>query len=152
MERINLLFGFCLFLGFVSACDLPLSRAQADKIGKTVAEYTGEIDGFTVLITETQREGEHVQQIVHLYAKVPGSTNVNAIMGHDYNADGRFDRVFFCGSHELIYRCNSVVFSDGGGKWRWEPCPSDRSRVPFTDQEVFEAQALLYLALSRVRN
>lgn len=107
---------------------------------------------YVVEISENDR-GLGPDRIMHL--SIDGHSS-NTITGHDYNADGRWDRVFYCGPHPMVpsstpaYGCNSVVrMSDG---WEFEPCSADKDKLwGFTPQAIAFAIRRLDLALDEVR-
>lgn len=102
-------------------------------------------------------KGNGIHRLVHL--RIAGETSLKGITGHDYNGDGKWDRVFYCGEHEMIgqppegmgFGCNSVVRTPEG--WRFEPCPADEGIVqPFSDMAISFAMAELDTAMKQMHN
>ncbi|MAF80594.1 hypothetical protein CL628_01125 [bacterium] len=117
--------------------------------------YSGAIPGYDVEIDEADR-GQTFRRIVHLYPIDASGERTGpswvSITGHDYNDDGNWDRVFYCGMRDTKYGCNSVIMTRDG-RWTWSPCPADEGKVePFTMGEIKFAILRLNEAMSGVHN
>ncbi|HEY4515214.1 MAG TPA: hypothetical protein VJJ22_03605 [Candidatus Paceibacterota bacterium] len=101
---------------------------------------------YIVNLDEDDR-GCGMRRIVHIQPE----GQEGSITGHDYNDDGKWDRIFYCEMHTKTNGhstgCNSVLRADMG--WEFEPCPSDAGEVsPFTDEQITFAIAELDAALA----
>jgi len=115
--------------------------------------YLGHVGNYNVRISESKQYGSW-DRMVHL--TLPKEQELNdlgipiAITGHDYNGDGRFDRLLI--RKELSQGYNSVIFKDKVGR-RWDPCVTDKNKVePFSDEQVYAALHKLYSAINDVYN
>lgn len=136
--------------------------------------YHGEFQSgdvtYSVEIDESDR-GNGIVRLVHM--RPVGKPSYVGITGHDYNNDNQFDRVFYCGNHELVgqapsgeFGCNSVVrttdgwvFVDDSNSviratgWMFEPCPADDGVVqPFSKRAINFALAELHEATYHLYN
>lgn len=57
------------------------------------------------------------------------------VSGHDYNMDGRWDQLYWCGYNNGPTGCNSYVL-DSTGHWVYEPCIADVERAPIPEFEI----------------
>jgi len=138
--------------------------ARSDKQGDHLVtwnlyhgEFQTENATYNVEISEADR-GQGFQRLVHL--KLVGESGFIGITGHDYNDDEKWDRVFYCGEHELVgqhpkegytFGCNSVIRSKDG--WVFEPCPGDEDIVqPFSDKVIDFAIAELNTVMEGMHN
>lgn len=128
------------FIGaLTSVYYLSLSHQHAHNI------YRGEVGEYAVEIVETDY-GKGFERIVHLKEK--GARSWAGITGHDYNDDGKWDRIFFCGSQKS-FGCNSFHFILG--QQIWEPCDVDKDRVqPLPLGDVIFAKQQLNAAMMTV--
>lgn len=123
--------------------------------------YEGVIDQFTVKIEDSLHNDSNgqVERIIHLYPTANNNifpdeiATYAAITGHDYDGDGFWDRVFYCGYPESINGCNSVTLEYNHNIKSWEPCPADEHKVQqFTPDEVNLAVRYISMAMLEVHN
>ena len=145
-------FGVLFALGFVCigllVAFLRLRDSRDSGELRAWNTYRGEVGGYSVEIDESDR-GEGFRRIVHL--RPSGSPSYVGITGHDYNDDGRWDRVFYCGYPEVTNGCNSF-YIDPSGELVWEPCPADEDilepfllgELLFAEQELDQAMAAVH--------
>jgi hypothetical protein len=140
---------------------IAASKAQGDHLVEENV-YKGivstEHDLYQVEIYESDY-GNGFSRIMHL-----GPTDdliFKSITGHDYDDDGQFDRVFYCGNHKMVgshskgdeweFGCNSVTRTADG--WRFKACPADQGLVqPFSAEAIEFALSELRFAMERVHN
>jgi len=136
---------------FISCCQKESQLVSWDV-------YRGQIEEYEVEIEDSNYEyPSHAERIVDLHP-LPvnyiwqGNTAIYlGITGHDYNADGKWDRVFYCGYPEKTNGCNSVTLDAKGRITAWEPCAADNNQVkPFTQKEVEIAIAWLDKAMRSI--
>lgn len=89
------------------------------------------------------------QTMLHLRA-AQGEPFYAGITGHDYNSDGLWDRIFYCGPTPLVEGnsgCNSMYRRRVGPyevAWKFEPCAADEGNVePFSEEAINMAIAKL---------
>ncbi len=120
--------------------------------------YQGQIEDYRVTIEDTKEEGANhfvrraeLQPLVNNEVwKGPLDSNRH-ITGLDYNADGTWDRIFYCGYPERINGCNSVMLDGNGRMIAWDPCGLDEDGLaPFTPKEVKTAITALNEALDSI--
>lgn len=151
------------FLAGVAVCMLfsSLYIRSLDERGKHLVAWNIYKGGFqtatgnyNVEIDESD-EGFGFSTITHLY--LVGKPSYVSITGHDYDNDGKWDRVFYCGGdnhktndgHES--GCNSVLKTAKG--WEFEPCPADEGRIkPFTAKDIDYAISELNAAMRQFYN
>ncbi len=71
-------------------------------------------------------------RIVHITSM---TNTLFSVSGHDYNMDGRWDRLYWCGYNNSTAGCNSYVL-DSTGHWVYEPCIADVERAPIPEFEI----------------
>jgi len=106
---------------------------------------------YNVRISEVDR-GYGVRRLVHLTPI--GAPSYIGITGHDYDSDGEWDRVFYCGygtdSEGGMTGCNSVIRQEA--RWKFEPCAGDEGKAkPFTLPEIEYAITELDAAVETTR-
>lgn len=164
MRAFNILWSFVLiaFVMFVALLLFSFNRLEASVISdhtQTWLVYEGafdtEYETYEVEISEVDR-GSGFERIVHLR---PTDKPSVGLTGHDYNSDGVWDRVLYCGSHDLIgthpngweFGCNSVIRN--GSSWDFEPCPADDGQIePFSTEAINFAIAELDSAMETIHN
>ena len=145
MKKSLILFGV-LVLGVTAIVVVNKSSRDSDKL-QAWNIYKGEVGEYAVEIDESNR-GHGFSRIVHLRPK--GSPSYVGITGHDYDDDGKWDRVFYCGYPESVNGCNSFCITRSGERV-WEPCPADKDRLqPFLLGEVIFAEEQLDKAMASV--
>lgn len=160
-NRSNLALGLAA-IALVVAVGAMIYPTVIDERGEHLVTwnlYHGELQSgdvaYNVEIDEADR-GYGFRRLVHM--RPVGKPSYVGITGHDYDNDGRFDRVFYCGNHELVgqdpkgeFGCNSVIRTASG--WKFEPCPADDGVVqPFSDRAINFALAELHEAMYRLHN
>lgn len=155
-----MVFGFVLLvLGFAAhGVYNDFEMSQAARLGpplRTWNLFNGELktaaNVYAVEIDESDH-GEGFSRIVHLYPK--DRPSYYGITGHDYNADGQWDRIFYCGysTDGVATGCNSVA-RQIDGSWLFMPCPADRGKVePFTASQITFAGGELDAAMVQIHN
>lgn len=130
---------------FVVGCSKKSEKAVYNVYGGTLGNYS-------VRVEETVKNNRVCEVSVHLeldarMIKDKGSISEPiAITGHDYDGDGRFDEIFIREKSADGY--NSVYFTNKGTR-EWKPCSGDKDTAkPFTVEQVYSAQAQLYLAMA----
>lgn len=109
--------------------------------------------GYNVEISESDR-GFGFVRILHLWPV--GRPGFEGITGHDYDNDGQWDRVFYCGSLHpnkdgKSGGCNSVLRTRSG--WRFEPCDADKGNIdPFSPAQISFAISELDIAMRELHN
>ncbi|WKZ26781.1 MAG: hypothetical protein QY304_01620 [Candidatus Paceibacterota bacterium] len=161
-NRNNLALGLAA-IALVVAVGAMIYTAVIDERGEHLVTwnlYHGELQSENIAYNVEIDEADHgygFRRLVHL--RLVDSPSYVGITGHDYDNDGKWDRVFYCGNHELVGRhpeysefgCNSVIRTASG--WKFEPCPADEGVVqPFSDRAISFAIAELDLAMSRLHN
>ncbi|MBI4449670.1 hypothetical protein HY634_01300 [Candidatus Uhrbacteria bacterium] len=130
--------------------------------------YWGEIPGYAVEIDESQLDHLPARgRLVRLRPileqateqAVPFSERCGSscgITGHDYTADGRWDRVFLCGYPDASNGCNAIAFywdkdSAVPRLEEWEPCSANKDDVQrFSQEEVAAAVSQLDAAMRTI--
>lgn len=111
--------------------------------------YKGQIANYDVSIDESTR-GNRTQLIVRL--RLIGASSHAGITGHDYDSDGRWDRILYCGYPQQSNGCNSMLI-DEDGTMTFEPCAADEGKIkPFTDDDIRVARLQLAAAMAAVYN
>ena len=114
--------------------------------------YEGEFGPYTVKIDETMEKGVWTRMVFlePMNESVEFRPNPFAMTGHDYDGDGRFDRVFIRRQYSNGY--DSVYFA-GKGKRVWE-CSGTEEDIArsFSDKQLASAQADLYQAYANIHN
>jgi hypothetical protein len=109
--------------------------------GEITTTHDDQSYSYKVEISDLDR-GNGLSRIVHLNPTYGdfASESLASITGHDYNFDGRWDRIFYCGyqttkdGHKS--GCNSVT-QQSSGHWEFDACSSDSEKVqPFTHGEI----------------
>jgi hypothetical protein len=163
-NRSNLALGLAAIALVVAVGALIYTKA-IDERGEHLVTwnlYHGELQSgnvaYNVEIDEADR-GYGFVRLVHM--RPVGEPSYVGITGHDYDNDGQFDRVFYCGEHELVgqypkregwgFGCNSVIRTANG--WKFEPCPADDGVVqPFSERAINFVLAELHAAMYRLHN
>ncbi len=123
--------------------------------------YEGQIDHFTVKIEDSLHSDSNgqMERIIHLCPTANNDiwhgeiTTYVGITGHDYNGDGFWDRVFYCGYPESTNGCNSVTLEYNHDVKSWEPCPADEHKIQkFTQDEVNLAVRYISIAMLEIHN
>ena len=115
-----------------------------------------ELDTYKVDIGESWRRDLGTRErIVHIYPESLSDGSLVSITGHDYDLDGEWDYISYCGyplrSDGKMTGANAVVRLDSG--WKFEPCNGDRGFVtPFTLEQIMDATVELNLAVRHVRH
>jgi hypothetical protein len=124
--------------------------SKKDDAPRDHKEYRGTIEGYAVRIEEDLVKEQKVKKFVYIEAIDEKKTVPCSVTGHDYNADGEWDRIFI--RSREINGYNSVVFMEDG-KTKFEPCGADKDRVKmFSPEEMQQARALLKKADTAVYN
>lgn len=149
-----IVFGYILLVTFILRLDNERGRHMVEwNVYKgTVQTATG---NYNVEISEDNM-GYGMRRLVHLYPV--DKPSYYGITGHDYNATGKWNRVFYCGKHELVRAlslselgCNSVLLTKEG--WEFEPCPADKGNVmQFSTEAINFAITELDTAMSQIYN
>ena len=153
MKKIILI---CLSLIAVwFAVDTASNKKSEEKVWK---EYGGVLttdDGdFRVEISETREPGQPFKHIVHLNPLknnilFPEALSYQSITGHDYDNDGKWDQIFYCGFPNANYGCNSWRLGSGSEK-KYEPCPGDEKKPnAFGENEIYDAVSKLDAAMKK---
>lgn len=160
-NRSNLALGLVV-VALVVAVGVLIYTAVKDERGEHLVTgnlYCGKFQSDSIAYNVEIDEDDYgygFRRLVHL--KPVGKPSYVGITGHDYDDDGQFDRVFYCGNHELVgqgskgeFGCNSVIRTASG--WKFEPCPADDGVVqPFSDRAISFALDELYAAMHHVLN
>lgn len=110
---------------------------------------------FNVQIEDYSYNGSStIRRIMHMHPV--GMESYVGITGHDYNGDGTWNRVFYCGldgNEENTTGCNSVLFDEENYTWTFEPCPGDEGKVkPFTEDQIKAAISALNYGMENLHN
>lgn len=156
-NRANQAFALAVVAVIVAVAALIYVKAT-DERGKHLVAwnvYTGTLQTTTTYRVEISEEdnGYGFERLVHLWPA--NKPTYESITGHDYNSDGKWDRVFYCGKHDLVNSwtsgslgCNSVFRTRDG--WKFEPCPADKGNVmPFSETAIQFAIKELDTAMSQ---
>ena len=112
--------------------------------------YKGDMPDYNVSIDESRYANQAgLRVILQAEKKDPEHEYRMTITGHDYDGDGQWDRIFYCGYPDLKKGCNSVNMKTG----EFHACPADEGKVqPFTQEEIEYAKATLDQAMASVHN
>lgn len=133
-------------------------RMSARYRGTLKTVHGDRVYSYTVLIDEVDY-GKGLERIVHLSPTKEGVlTNVPSITGHDYAANGNWNRLFY-GDYLVNSGTNSFrtgfshVHRQPSGDWTWEPCPydSERGLKQFTLEQILFAIMELDKAVAKIR-
>lgn len=152
MKKSLILFGV-LVLAVVAIVVVSKGKRDSDK-RQAWNIYRGEVGEYTVEINESNR-GQGFNRIVHLRRQ--STPSYTGITGHDYDDDGKWDRVFYCGYPESVNGCNSFCITRSGERV-WKPCPADKDRLQpfllgefiFAEEQLNKAMATIHRAQFRV--
>jgi hypothetical protein len=85
-------------------------------------------------ISESQTVGSGPERTVEIML----STNtLSGISGHDFNTDGVWDEITWCGYDTNRSGANSYVRTKKG--WKWQPCDIDKKYAPINEAEIANA-------------
>ncbi len=146
---------FQLFLALLVVVSSACSSRHEVASNTYYGELKNEDVVYKVEIYETTYSDSSSLRVVHLNPK--GESDESWITGHDYNNDGEWDAIFYCGKHKMVdpnnSGCNSVIKRARGGVWDFVPCKADEGRVkPFGWAAIAFAVNELDRAMARVRN
>lgn len=155
MKRIALyVIALALCIGTLAGC------GRKDRVLTTWNIYKGEIHEFTVEIEDVGHDSKgQLERIMHLRPTLDNSiwngetASYLGITGHDYDGDGYWDRVFYCGYPNNANGCNSVMVKWNHDITGWEPCPADKGKIQkFNQEEVDRALRYLSTAMVEIHN
>lgn len=166
MKNVSVL----LFCAFVLGLGVMFLAMENTSSARTLYDHEVGSRGYTGVLTTTHESGEckytvdisevsrggDVRRIARLKPLHDERLSEFArITGHDYNSDGEWDRVFYCGYQSVEGRsssgCNSVT-RQKDGSWTFEACRADEGLVePFSHGEIIFAIMELDAAIGEVR-
>lgn len=103
--------------------------------------YGGRFNEYWVIIDESRYSTQlRMERVAHISQEPFG---VVGVTGHDYDGDGEWDEIFYCGIPESTYGCNSIIIKTNFDPV-WEPCPKDSHLLnPFDFGDIVFAKHLL---------
>lgn len=158
MRGITILSVLALALAVV-ALVVTLTKDERGQHLVTWNIYRGELQTESTVYEVVIEEVNQGSLQRHISLRPVGGPSYVGITGHDWNSDGHWDCLFYCGNHDLVQSdpdgsvlgCNSVVRTKSG--WTFKPCSGDKGVVePFSDEAISFAIAELDAAMEQVHN